>query len=480
MALEIDERLTSFHSAFKNMSAIINNGYRDSYSEAPRLYSESEVYDIIKNGDINAQIGLSRSFFQMDGIYKQLVVSMASLLKFEGLTIIRPVNKDAARDKKAYTKKYYRALNFIDSIKLKNLCRHFALLVLRDGAYYGLIMSITKDSFGVIDLPVKYCRSVASDSLHRDLVQFDLSYFDFIGDKSLLKRYPKYIEKAYNQYKNGKISQFYILPVESVLYFDLFGPTPLFLTSIPAIMQYNKGVATELEKEEQETRKILVQEIPHLTDGRLVFEPPEAEEMHSGAVSMLSHNPNISVLTTYAHTEMLNSKTTNDSSYNALDKLSQHIYIKSGVSGQLFAPTGSNALATSLKNNISIMMTLAEKIGVVITNALNYLFADNSLDFKYSFLPISIHNEKELVDEYFKLAGSGYSYLYPAAAIGLDSRDFVSIKDIENNVLDLEKIMIPLTSSYTQSGTGQVGAPKKEESEKAEQTIKNEQSKDRN
>lgn len=479
MANDINERLTSFQKSINNMMGIVSNGYRDSYSETIKVYTESEVYQILKSSDLNEKIALSRSMFELDGIYKQLIISMASLLKYNGITNIRSSNKEAKKDTKSFTKRYNKALHFIDSIRLQDMCRYFAFRVLRDGAYYGLVVAVTKDSFGIIDLPVKYCHSDSFDSNHRDLVTFDLSYFDLTDSNELLKRYPKYIEKAYNRYKNGKGPQKIILPVESTLYFDLYGTTPLFLTSIPAILEYNRGVQTELTREEGETRKILFQHMPHLADGRLVFEPPEAEEMHKGAVGMLSHNKNITVLTSYGEAEILNSKTSSDSTYNALEKLSQHIYVKSGVSGQLFAPTGSNALGTSLKNNISIMMTLAQKIANVITDALNYLFSDSNISFKFSFLPISIHNEKELVDEYFKLASAGYSYLYPAAAVGLDARDFVNLKELENDVLNLGTLMVPLSTSYTQS-SGRVGAPKKEESEKAEQTIKNEQSKENN
>jgi hypothetical protein len=43
----------------------------------------------------------------------------------------------------------------------------------------------------------------------------------------------------------------------------------------------------------------LVQEIPHLNDGALLFEPVEVEEIHRGTVGMLRGNKNIDVLTTY-------------------------------------------------------------------------------------------------------------------------------------------------------------------------------------
>ena len=45
---------------------------------------------------------------------------------------------------------------------------------------------------------------------------------------------------------------------------------------------------------------------------------------------------------------------------------------------------------------------------------------------------------------------------------------------IENDTLKLGDLLLPLSSSYTQSGTGKVGAPEKKLEDKAEKTIQNE------
>ena len=52
----------------------------------------------------------------------------------------------------------------------------------------------------------------------------------------------------------------------------------MFLNVIPATIQYDDAVETERERDLEEIRKIIVQKIPHLTDGGLLFEPEEAAE----------------------------------------------------------------------------------------------------------------------------------------------------------------------------------------------------------
>jgi hypothetical protein len=47
------------------------------------------------------------------------------------------------------------------------------------------------------------------------------------------------------------------------------------------------------------------------------------------------------------------------------------------------------------------------------------------------------------------MAQSGYSFLIPALASGLQQRDFLNVKDLENDVLKLHEKLIPLSISST-------------------------------
>jgi len=57
-----------------------------------------------------------------------------------------------------------------------------------------------------------------------------------------------------------------------------------------------------------------------MTDGRLLFEPDEAEEIHAGTVGMLKGNKNLSVLTTYADVEAITSKSTDNNTDDLLTR----------------------------------------------------------------------------------------------------------------------------------------------------------------
>ena len=480
--------ISSYSKAQQKMIATSDNTYgtlgtsRARYLERIRDYTPEKIERIITSGSLAEQQALSRNFFYKDGYYKQIIIHYATLLKYAGLLIPNP-----SLGKKLSTshisKRYYNALDYVEKMNLPVFLTDCATRALIDGCYYGVIVQLDKQNFSVLDLPSGYCQTRYKDLNGDDLIEFDVSYFNSIVDltakEQALASYPKFIRDAYKKWQKQKSSNSWvIIPSDIGICFPFFDGRPLFLSVIPASLEYDDAIQTEQDRDAEEIRKILVQKIPHLQDGRLLFEPDEAAEMHAGAVGMLKGNKNISVLTTYADVDAVVSKTTGESTSKTLEQIEKNIYAQAGVSGQIFSSTGSSTLDASIKNDIALMMYLANKFSRFITNSINRIYGNTNITFKYQILPVSIHNMDKFVDQSFKLSGSGYSYLLPVVALGLSQRDIVNLKELENDVLKLGEKLIPLSSSYTQSSDNPTGRPKLDDSEKAEKTIKNEESLD--
>lgn len=480
--------ISSYSKAQQKMIATSDNTYgtlgtsRARYLERIRDYTPEKIERIITSGSLAEQQALSRNFFYKDGYYKQIIIHYATLLKYAGLLIPNP-----SLGKKLSTshisKRYYNAIDYVEKMNLPVFLTDCATRALIDGCYYGVIVQLDKQNFSVLDLPSGYCQTRYKDLNGDDLIEFDVSYFNSIVDltakEQALASYPKFIRDAYKKWQKQKSSNSWvIIPSDIGICFPFFDGRPLFLSVIPASLEYDDAIQTERDRDAEEIRKILVQKIPHLQDGRLLFEPDEAAEMHAGAVGMLKGNKNISVLTTYADVDAVVSKTTGESTSKTLEQIEKNIYAQAGVSGQIFSSTGSSTLDASIKNDIALMMYLANKFSRFITNSINRIYGNTNITFKYQILPVSIHNMDKFVDQSFKLSGSGYSYLLPVVALGLSQRDIVNLKELENDVLKLGEKLIPLSSSYTQSSDNPTGRPKLDDSEKAEKTIKNEESLD--
>lgn len=464
----------------KNESSYNLSRWGRSRYERVKEYSLEEIENIIDSGSVEAQIALSRNYFTKGGFYQRLLLHYATLLKYTGLLIPNPsFGKNLSES--YITKKYNAAINFVDNANLPKLFTHIATKVLRDGCYYGVIQEITDRSISVLDLPIYHCRSRFKDKEGNDIVEFNVTYFDTITDKEFRKRalavYPKEVVNWYRRYKNRKVVDpwCYISP-EIGICMSLINDRPMFLNIISAALEYDDAKDINRERDLEEIRKILVQQIPHLPDGGLLFEPEEALEMHKGAVDMTKKNENLSVLTTYANVDAVVSKTSNDNSLNSVDKALSNIYAEAGSSSQLFGTDSNLSLNTSITNDMALMMILAHRLSNFITSIVNKRYGNTNVTFVYKILPITYYNQNDYVDTALKLANSGYSFLLPAIAMDISQRELSNVKDLENSVLKLKEKLQPLSTSYTE--TGNVGRPEKDAQDKSAKTIANEKSLD--
>lgn len=488
MEVQNTERLELFKKAFQNMIAKNVKYWNDSlhYYESVKSYNytKEEIEQIIKSGSRDALQKLSRSFFARDGFYRRIIIYYATLLKYVGVLIPNPTF-GTELSTPHIQKKYAAALDYVERLQLPDLLTRFALGSLVDGCYYGLISENSKTNLTIIDLPAYYCRSYFKDLHGNDILEFNVTYFNSILDKQVrqqvLELYPRVISGHYKDWVARKVKTPWVrVPADIGICFPFFDDClPLFVNVIPAALDYDDAVDINKERDLEEIRKIVVQKIPHLADGTLLFEPPEAEEMHNGVVGMLSGNKNISVLTTYGDVDAIVSKTASEASNTTLEKSLQNIYSETGASLQIFSPTGSQALPTSIKNDMALMMILARKFSSFISYLINNFYANSNVNFKYQILPINWYNTSEYITDSFKLAQSGYSFLLPALALDLSQRDLVNIKQLENMMLKLKDNLIPLDSSYTQS-SNPVGRPSLPVDEKSPKTLQNEESMDRN
>jgi len=481
------EFLSTFKSSYQNMIATSESSYNGSkYSSTlytrytSREYTPEEIEKIIESGSLASQIRLSRSYFDKGGFYQRILLHYATLLKYTSLLIPNP-SFGKSLSESYIQKKYFNAISFVDKAGLPDLFTKMAIRALRDGCYYGIINAVDNDSISIIDLPVYYCQTRFKDIKGNDLIEFDVSYFDTIVDKedrkAALTVYPKSVANWYRRYKLGKVKKWVFIPAEMGICLPFLDGRPMFLNVIPAAIEYDQARDINKERDLEEIRKIIVQKIPHLQDGGLLFEPDEAEVMHKGTVQMMKGNPNVSVLTTYADVDAIVSKTSNDNSTSSIEKSLLNIYSEAGSSPQLFGTESNLSLETSINNDMALMMMFARKLDKVMTFILNNKFGNSNITFKYTILPITFYNEQKYCDTALKMANSGYSFLLPALAMGMSQKELGNIKDLENDVLELKEKLVPLSTAFTESGNSP-GRPELPAEQKSAKTIANEKSLD--
>lgn len=514
----------------KNVENIIkvNEGY-DTSNEWPftsisriRDYTHEEIHDIIRNGTLEQQINLSRNYFYMSGFYKRILIHYATLPMYAGVLIPKFTltekekkkaekalspdsnnsDKEESKVPEEITKRYHKVLNYVESNNLPDLFTHWAIRALRDGTYYGII-SGDDDQIVIIDLPPQYCSALHKNSLGLYILTFDLNYFYSIKNeddrKIALLMFPKFVQRAFRKFERTRKNSKIIVPAEFGICIKILDGRPFFLNVIESTIDYEDSVNLSKEREAEEIRKIIVQKIPHLNDGQLLFEPDEAVEIHRGTREMLKGNKNINVLTTYADVDSIVSRTSTENQNTVLDSMVNNIYYESGTSGQLFGSNSNMALESSLNNDLAFTTLFFRQFENVITYILNRKFGKGRVTFKYQLLPISYYNYKNYVDTSFKLAQFGYSFILPVLGLGLTTLGLNQLKLVENEILEIGELLIPLSSAYTlaagqensapignknqevtpEAEKGEPGAPKKKAEDKKPHTLETEKSLDK-
>lgn len=476
-----ENRITSFKKAMKDMIATSKSAYSRSDSKSLKerrcSYSKQEIKDIVNHGTAIEQAALSKYFFDTSGLYKRIILHYATFLSYSWILVPHLNNKkDKITDKKNASA-YYDASEFCSSFQIERKCAIFAKEILVKGAYYGLIHD-TGDYVAIQDLPFNYCRSRYKNQQDVDIVEFNMKFFDEqIRDdalrKEILSTYPKVVQKGYYEYKHKKKNCWIFLPAEMGIYFCYFEEKPFFLDLLPLLDDLEDYKEIDKKRNLQSLKRILVQKVG--VDGqKLIFEPEEAEEMHEGVLEMLQDNPDVDVVTTYNDIDLLD-LSSDDDEKTEIDSVQDLIYEAAGISKELFCATTDAGLQYSLNNDLAMMMILGQRFAHFFSVILNYRFGNKKIKFKLLILPISYYNSETYTSKAKDLAAFGYSFLTPILSTGIDQTNLADLKDLENELLNLDEVLKPLQSAYTQSGKTNAITAAATKAANAQEKIENKQ-----
>ena len=502
--------LSDLKSTFSKMKAISSeensNKYRPAqffWNRAKQQYFDTEAIEkIIKDGNLDEIIALSRYFFSYNGLYRRIIIYFSTMLLYD--TVVVPNFVKQKIDKNRFLKNYYKVLDFVEKMNIPQEVTKIFTTMLVKGAYYGLIYDSPDGGIIFGDLPYNYCRTRFRSNNGNQILEFNVSFFETYKDELerelILNNFPKSIYNYYNRWKKGeeKTPWYLCQEHEGVAFLcSLDNSTssfvlPFFLATIPAISRLRDYQKADLDSVQNELSKLVINKIPLDKENELAFELPEIEEVHRGIVKMLSDNPHVDVITTFCDTDVASLGSNVDNIRNDLGAVTHLVYNEAGVSKQLFDNDSAVSIQYSIQNDLSLVLALLKPVQRWLSYILNYKFGKNSEYFyKINLLPISHYNRKEMSDLYLKGAQYGYSKFYAGAALGIKQSELIALTMIENEFLDLDSRMIPLQSSHTTansvtasraSGNSQTtsndegGRPTLELNETSEKTVENKES----
>ena len=409
-------------------------------------------------------------------------------------------------------------LNYFDNSYIKKICGDIALQVVKNGCYYGYIVPSEKNLI-LQELPVRYCRTRYSVN-NTPVVEFDMRFFDTFRDMNyrlkVLKLFPEEFAKGYVLYKQGKLAledavgcqhtcSLYVLEPENCIKFNINNSdVPIFVNSIPTIMDLDAAQDLDRKKQMQKLLKILVQKLPMDKNGDLIFDVDEARDIHNNAVQMLQRAIGVDVLTTFTDVDSIdmsdkNTTTTTDD----LAKVERSVYNSLGISQNLFNTDGNMALEKSVLNDESTIRSLILQFNIFFNRIIEKKSSNKKYNFRFYLLETTQNNYQTLSKMYKEQAQMGQSKLLSQIALGHSQSFILNAAHFENEILHLSEIMIPPLMSSTMgsedilglkgssannktqnnsgssgSGTakvsnGEAGRPEKPDDQKSEKTIQN-------
>ena len=506
----------------KNLDDAIMN--LSSHSKVNRNYGDKAfILNAMHRKDYETVREISNYFYEASGIYQRMCKYLALLYRYDWF--VTPFQEKKTGGSKEPTAAsgnkmladFSKVLKYLDNSDIKRLFGNIALEVVKNGSYYGCIIDFN-DKFSIQQLPSAYCRSRFTRGVD-PVIELDMRFFDAYFPNvqyrlKVLSMFPKEIQKAYIQYKEGKLVGDYpgdkrgwaMLDPDTTIKFNLNnGDFPPLAGVIPSIIDLDSAQELDRKKTMQQLLKVIIQKLPLDKNGDLIFDVDEARDIHNNAVKMLGRAVGVDVLTTFADVEVANMQDRNSTTtLDDLQKVERTVYNNSGFSQNLFNTDGNIALEKSISNDEATMRDLVLQFENLLNRVVKK-FNKSNYTFNVDILETTIYNYKEIAKMYKEHTQIGYSKMLPQVALGHSQSTILATAHFENDVLKLADIMIPPSMSSTMSGknggtdnksntnknqntsqsnssakvsteTKAAGRPEKADGEKSAKTIQNKES----
>ena len=501
--------------------AILNLGSYSSELSSYGAISKGMIYRALASNDFRELRRISNLFYSVSGMYQRVCDYFAYLYRYDWYVVPEVYDESTKEDK--ILKDFSKILNYLDNSYLKKLCGDIALEVIKNGCYYGYIVD-SPDGLALQQLPVDYCRSRYFVGTN-PAIEFNMRFFDTIPNVAyrmkVLKLFPEEFSKGYLLYKQGKLvdtedstrqfgstlgNGWYLLDPNNTVKFNFKNSdVPIFVNSIPAMLDLDAAQDLDRRKQMQQLLKIIVQKLPIDKNGDLIFDIDEARDIHNNAVEMLKRAIGVDILTSFTDVESIDLSDKNTTaSQDDLEKVERTVYNSLGISKNIFNTDGNLSLEKSILNDESTVRNLLLQFNMFMDRVIKKKNTNSKkYNFKIYFLETTQYNYQALSKLYKEHTQLGYSKMLPQIALGHSQSFILNTAYFENDVLHLSEIMIPPLMSSTMSSedilgkkgsnetsksqnksgtqknpaeTKTAGRPEKADDQKSEKTIQNKES----
>lgn len=385
--------------------------------------------------------------------YNRLLNYYAGL--YTGAYVVSPIAFNAEDAKESFAKQFRKVSKVLELMNIPHMLREEILIALRDGVFFGVLLSDGKSAF-VQQLNPDYCR-ITSICDGTFLFKIDITKI-----ASKLEYYPaEFLEMYSNYLKTG--DQWQEVPMDisvclkgdsSIVDFAI----PPFAAVMPSLYTIANTEALQETANELKNYKMLMGKIPCDDKGNPVMGDPEVQKYYTHAANALDDNVGLA-LTPFEFESFDFDSRGGTSDVDELSNAVANFWSTAGTSGLLHGKENDTSGVTKLaiKNDETYVLGLVQQFERVINRYLKSAFS-GSVKFKITILPVTVFNKEEALKQYKEAASFGIGKSHYAATLGILQSDMAGLNYIENNILPFGELT-PLKSSYNTSDLGEAGRP---------------------
>ncbi len=388
--------------------------------------------------------------------YNRLLNYYAGL--YTGAYIISPLNFSGDDVRDNFKKQYKKVSKALELMDIPKLIHDETLIALREGAFYGVLLSDNNSAF-IQKIDPDYCKitSICDGSY--------LYKVDMTRIATKLEFYPAEFTTMYNNYlATGDKWQEVPLEISVCVKGD---PTivdytiPPFAAVMPSIYSISNTESLQETADELKNYKMLSGQIPSDDKGNPLIPDDLIAKYYAQIAQNLDDNVGLA-LSPFNLTSFSFEGRDAANNVDSLARVVSNFWSTAGTSGLLHGQSNNTSGVTKLaiKNDETYILGIIQQIERIINRYLKTNFSSTS-KFKITILPVTVFNKEDYLKYYKEAAAFGIGKSYYAAALGIPQCDMAGLNYIEKNLMPFDEL-VPLQSTYTTaSGSGDIGRPEK-------------------
>ena len=445
------------------------------------VYSKESLRSYLKNplSDSNSQNlrKLSQYLYVLSPQYRRIISYFASMVDASLYNVIPNISVAEDNDDEKILQNFESVCKWIEKMNLPGWIFSALVTCWREDVFYGFIYydeSEEQDvnSFLVLPLDPDYCR-ISSVNYDNTLnIAFNFSYFDNSTNAKYLEWWDKSFTTMYNAYKSdSKLRWQELDPNLSVCFKVNYDQTDRVIPPLSGLLEDIINLidlrSITSVKDELSIYKLLVAKIDTLSNAT---DPDDFEISLNLAVDFFNKiNASLPeeigiVLSPMAIEPITFDKDAADES-NSIAKATSNLFESAGVSQVMDASklTGSTAVTAAMRfDGLYSIKPLLAQIEARVNRFLDYVLPDNGMRVKY--LPVTPYFKEEAIKQVKEACSLGLPMkMQYASLMGMSPLDMNSMLYLENDILKLQDKLIPMESTYTQSGDKESGGQTKDD-----------------